>query len=249
MLSCARFRRIFPLFAHGQLPRRRGEAAKPVGEISHMMKKKALCLGLLSIAWPLSSCVTTVGGESSGSSEVYAIYTCNEYSVSFVDEKLHTHLDALAVEYSKSYTLPSIVAPEGWTFVGWKKSDGGDLDSANGYRVLGGITLFASWAANSSTITLDAGNGTLGEGVEGTLSLTLGSSYNLPIPKNALEHSVGKATFTSYSFLGWYLDDEKVASSGTSWDYASSTRTLVAKYEAKEVYYGYYPQSHVGDTA
>ena len=44
------------------------------GEISNMMKKKALCLGLLSIAWLLSSCVTTVGGESSGSSEVYAIY-------------------------------------------------------------------------------------------------------------------------------------------------------------------------------
>ena len=267
--------------------------------------------GGLACPWSFSGCAVT------SDLDLYAVYTCNQYSVSFVDEKLYTHFDALAVEYSKPYTLPSISAPDGWTFVGWKKSDGSELDSTNGYRVVGDLTLYATWAANSSTITLDAnggsvelnslsvtydqsyelptptkegstflgwydsndsrlsskaiwtgladaaykakwtedantyaldaGNGTLGEGVEDTISLTSGASYTLPTPKNALEHSAGKVTFTSYSFLGWYLGDEKVASSGTSWDYASSERTLVAKYEAKEVYYGYYPQSHVGD--
>ncbi len=266
----------------------------------------------LNCPWSFSGCTVT------SDLDLYADYTCNQYSVSFVDEKLYTRLDAMSVEYSKSYALPSITAPEGWTFVGWKKSDGSELDSGNGYRVVGDITLYASWAATSSTLTLDAnggsvevnslsvtydqsyelptptkegsaflgwydsngsrvsssaiwkglsgatytakwtedantyaldaGNGTLGEGVEDTLSLTSGASYTLPTPKNALEHSLGKVTFTSYSFLGWYLGDELVASSGTSWDYASSERTLVAKYEAKEVYYGYYPQSHVGDT-
>lgn len=145
--------------------------------------------------------------------DLYAEYTCNDYTISFVDEQFGHTVSDLAVTYDQPYSLEQI-SQIGYTFSGWKDSDDVLWNNAGDYRVASNITLYAVWDANTYTITLDANGGTSSPS---SLIATYDQSYSLPVP-----------TKSHYYFLGWYDGSTKISSSAT-WKYTEN-KTFVAQW-------------------
>ncbi len=133
---------------------------------------------------------------------LYADFTYNDYTISYVDEKYGTTLDSLTVTYDKEYTLATI-DKDGWTLKGWKTNDGLSFDSTGTYRTASNLTLYADWVANQYKVTLDPNNGTVSQN---EVTVTYDSQYELPTP-----------TRTNYTFLGWYDSSGKKVSSKATW--------------------------------
>lgn len=161
--------------------------------------------------------------------DLYAEYTNNTYTISFVDTVNNKEYESLKVTYSETFTLPKSLV-EGYT-IHWMTKDGEEIISGT-YDTASDLTLYASYEGSKATITLDASRGTL-KG-SNSVSTEYGKTYTLETP-----------TKTGYDFLGWYdSDGNKVESTGTStWD---EDFTLTAKWEGN-VAYGTYPQTKVTD--
>ncbi len=134
---------------------------------------------------------------------LYADFTYNDYSITYVDEKYGTSLDTLTVTYDKDYTLATIDNKTGWTFNGWKTKEGVSFENEGTYRIASDLTLYADWVANQYTVTLDPNNGTVSQ-TEVTVTYDL--QYELPTPERI-----------NYSFLGWYDSSDKKVSSKATW--------------------------------
>ncbi len=145
--------------------------------------------------------------------------------------------------YGQSYTLP-IPSMDGYKFLGWYDTDGNVVASDGSWAIAKDVTLTAKWEGAELTYELDAGGGVC---PSDAITVSYGSSYELPIP--TYETSDG----STYFFMGWYLDDEKVEESGSAWLYSKKNGTLKAKYSGyinettKIVSYGMYPQTYVSD--
>ena len=152
--------------------------------------------------------------------------------------------------YGQHYELPTPTYQDHY-FLGYYDGDTRISGSAT-YKGTGNpddpysATYDAKWTTEKDLYAFDAGDGTVSTD---TMTLKEGEAYTLPTPTNDSKFSVGSANITGYKFLGWYLDGEKVETSGDSWTApTSSSRILMAKWEAQEVTYGYYPQTRVKDT-
>ena len=135
--------------------------------------------------------------------DLYADFTYNDYTITYVDSKYNTVIDSLSVTYDKSYTLSKIDNQTGWTFSGWKDSDGNSFANFGTYRIANDLTIYANWVANQYTITLNPNNGIVSST---TVTATYDSTYELPTP-----------TRTNYVFLGWYDFNDKKVSSKATW--------------------------------
>ena len=145
--------------------------------------------------------------------DLYAEYTCNDYTISFVDEQFGHTVSDLAATYDQPYSLEQI-SQIGYTFSGWKDSDDVLWNNTGDYRVASNITLYAVWDANTYTVTLDANGGTTSPS---SLTATYDLTYNLPIPTKA-----------HYYFLGWFDGTTKVSNNAT-WKYTEN-KTFVAQW-------------------
>ena len=144
--------------------------------------------------------------------DLYANFSYNTYSISFVDSVHQKQVEDLNVTYDSVYSLPSI-SEDGYTFVGWELNN--EAFPNNGiYRIADSIILNAVWNANSYVVTLNPDGGNVSQN---SLNVTFNSSYTLPTP-----------TKTGYTFLGWYDGDTRVSSNAT-WKY-STNKTLKAKW-------------------
>ena len=103
----------------------------------------------------------------------------------------------------------------GYTFTGWTY-DGQEtpvLEVTIPVGSIGHKTFTANWTANTYTVSFDANGGT---GVGSSSTVTYGSEYNLPTP-----------TKTGYTFAGWYIGQNRIASTGT-WSFTSNYDLVAA---------------------
>ena len=135
--------------------------------------------------------------------DLYAEFTYNEYTISFVDTVYDYTADPIQVIYDHDYILP-ILSKTGYT-QSWRDSDFNIFDGTIPYRIASDITLYAVWDANAYQITLNPNGGSLDSNV---VSAIYDSQYDLPIP-----------TRLNYVFLGWFDGDNKVSNSAT-WKFA-----------------------------
>lgn len=120
------------------------------------------------------------------------------------------------VSYGSLYSIPR-PSKVGYDFGGWLLDDSIVPESAEEWTYSKkNVTLKANWIARSLGITLDLNGGM------GTKSdvVTYGESYSLPTPSRA-----------GYSFLGWYLGDDRIDTEGESWTFSSKNVTLAAKWQ------------------
>ena len=118
-----------------------------------------------------------------------AEWTAKQYTISFVNEKGSNPSD-LTVTYDSNYTLPTVDAVDGYTFGGWYS--GNTKYSGGKWTTDSNITLTAKWTANTYTITLDPGVGSVSQTSK---TVTYNSSYKLPVPTN--DYGV---------FVGWLCE-------------------------------------------
>lgn len=135
-----------------------------------------------------------------------AEWTAKQYTVSFVNEK-GTNPTDMTVTYDADYILPTVDSVEGYTFGGWY--NGSTKYSGGKWTTDSNVTLTAKWTANTYTVTLNPGVGSVSTTSK---QVTYGQNYTLPVPTN------------SYGvFAGWLCDGEAVTdSSGHSlapWTY------------------------------
>ena len=127
---------------------------------------------------------------------LFAQWTAKQYTISFINEKGPNPSD-LSVTYDSNYTLPTVDAVDGYTFDGWY--NGNTKYSGGIWTTDSNITLTAKWTANTYTVTLNPGVGSVSKT---TQTVTYGQNYTLPVPTN------------SYGvFAGWLCDGEAVTDS------------------------------------
>lgn len=148
-----------------------------------------------------------------------AKWTPKKYTISFVNEK-GTNPDNLEVTYDVAYTLPTVDDVAGYTFGGWY--NGSTKYSDGTWKMDSDIILTAKWTANTYTVTLDPGEGSVSKTSQ---TITYGQNYTLPIPTN------------SYGvFNGWLLNDELVTDNqGNSlapWSFVED-KTFTVSWEIK----------------
>ncbi len=135
--------------------------------------------------------------------DLYADFTYNDYTITYVDAKYNIKIDDQKVTYDKPYSLSTIENQTGWTFSGWKKDDGELFDNSGTYRIASDLTLYADWTANQYKVTLDPNQGSVSST---EITATYDSQYELPTP-----------TREYYTFLGWYDKNDKKVSSKATW--------------------------------
>lgn len=154
-------------------------------------------------AWKIADDVTLVAQWQ----EIVA----NTYTITFkqTGEELKT-VTVKEGEDCPADKIPAVVEKTGYTVV-WETKD---LTN-----VTGDITVNAVVTPKTYTLTFDAGEG---RSEKSEMQVTYDAEYALP----------GVVPSAGYKFVGWTLNGENVASSGT-WKTADNV-TYVAKYEAKQ---------------
>lgn len=111
-----------------------------------------------------------------------------------------------------SYTYGTAVTLDdptrtGYAFNGWYTDSDATGDRVTGISdtEFGNKILYAKWTANTYTITLNAGQGTLPDGQK-TLNVTYGKTYSLPTPT---------PPDSNYEFEGWYQGNKAFENGGT----------------------------------
>ena len=166
-----------------------------------------------------------------------AVWTANEYEISFDADGGAGTAEPITVTYDSAYgTLPT-VSKTGYTCDGWYLENE-KITAASVVKVVRNTTLKAQWTANTYTLTLAPDGGTVDSS---TVEAVYDSVYTLPTPEKA-----------GYTFAGWYLDGGEGAQLVTG-DVVSITRdvTLTAKWQAMgSIPYNvrHYKQDLDGDT-
>ena len=125
---------------------------------------------------------------------------------------------SITYNYGDKFTLPTVTR-EGYTFHGWKDSNGNVVESGT-WNYESNLTLVPDLRPVTNTITLDTDGGTVSST---TVSVTYDKSYTLETP-----------TKTGYTFNGWYNADGERVYSGT-WK-GTADITLKASWSANKYY-------------
>ena len=162
----------------------------------------------LAVLLSLASCTQTPEEPTTNDPETY--------TVTF-DSDGGTSVTAQSVEAGKKATEPTPPTKSGYTFLGWYLGE--EKWSFVGYVITENITLTAKWEANETpatkyTVTFDSDGGT---------SVT---AQSVEAGKKATEPT--PPTKSGYTFLGWYLGEEKWSFVGYV---VTENITLTAKWE------------------
>lgn len=146
---------------------------------------------------------------------------------SIINYKLNYHLGGgdLPATYPQTYTieetvtLPTATRPH-YTFAGWYKTETGNqpFGATIPKGTIGDQTLYARWAPDEYTVTLDMQGGDKLDNITYTLE-----TDHLPLPADG--------TKRGYTFAGWYKDDALTQPFGTHIEKGTSGNfTLYAKW-------------------
>ena len=124
--------------------------------------------------------------------------------------------------YGVGATLPTDVTRTGYTFKGWYDNENltGSPVTAIGDTETGNKEYWAKWEANTYTVTLNAGGGTINNG--NVTGYTYGVGATLP--------TAGDMTYTGHTFKGWYDNENLTGSPVTA---IGNTETGNKEYWAK----------------
>ena len=145
---------------------------------------------------------------------IEGVYEANTYSIKyFVDGN---ELDETSEYKFGEDAVVDVQEPEkeGYKFNGWV--DANNVAYETKPMPIYGITLYASWVANSYVVDYDLNYVTTDLK---DLDVVYGEAYELAQPERQ-----------GYKFIGWYLNDELVENQGDAWSVAKNV-TLVAKWE------------------
>ena len=132
--------------------------------------------------------------------DLYAEFTYNEYTISFVDETFNHEIDSIYVVYDHHFTLPKI-EQTGYTFNGWEDDEHVILDDSLPYRNPSSLNLHAVWSANTYQITLNPNGGSVDQNI---VNVVFDCEYVLPLPSRS-----------HYYFSGWYYGENKISNNAT----------------------------------
>ena len=147
-----------------------------------------------------------------------ATWTANTYTLTLDAGEGTVDPASVTVTYATAIGELPVPTLEGYTFAGWTDAEGNAVTAETVYSVAADSTLTANWTANTYTLTLDAGEGTV-EPV--TLTVTFGTAVGkLPEP-----------TLEGYTFAGWTDAEGNAVTAETVYN-AAADSTLTAKWTA-----------------
>ncbi len=164
----------------------------------------------------------------------YAVYTIHKYTVTFKLDEDTIH-DTKYVNYNTAIgALPDNPEKTGYTFVGWKLSNGTAITSDS--VITSDCTVYANFNINSYTVTFH-----YGENVNTTTSKEL--NYNTELKSS--EFGVD-TSWADHRFVGWYYDSSytRIFTDG---DRVSGDIDLYAKYSESSYRYVYVDGSKLTD--
>ena len=139
-----------------------------------------------------------------GDMTLTAQWIAAEYTITLEDGT------TVPVTYGEPIGELPVPEKEGYTFAGWVDEDGNVYTAETIYNVPGDITLFAAWAANTYTVTLNADGGKVDPA---TITVTYGEAIGtLPTPTKA-----------GYKFQGWQNADGETVTAETVYDLAADS--------------------------
>lgn len=162
--------------------------------------------------------VTSIPKGTTGNKVFYAKFTKKTYTVSFDNQG--ATWDEKQVSYGDKVTLPAAnPTRRGYTFNGWVTSSG--AGNVTNIAITGDTTFYASWTAETYTITFDSAGGSTVNPITYTIETAVST---LPTP-----------TKEGYNFVSWMEEDtyETYVSipKGTT-----GNKTLVAQWRNSEVF-------------
>ena len=176
----------------------------------------------------LKDALTTI--ENNGAYTLYAVWTPNQYNITFNDGTKPTGITANVAnkpsngkaDYGTNYTIPSTIPTlAGATFQGWNTQANGSgtayAPGATISNITGSVNLFAQWLKNP-TITYN-NNGATGGTTPTADSVAPNSTYTI---------KTGVPTKTGYTFAGWTRVQNSTSGGVFSYNatIAGSQRTL-----------------------
>ncbi len=158
-----------------------------------------------------TSKILILGGTNYSSEiELYAKWTINQYTITFVSNG-GTEVNSITVDYNSVITLPSPTRAN-YSFSGWFSDNTTFLNQFTSATMpFEGATLYAKWSGNSYTISYELNAGT--PGINAPANHIYGTITTLVNPSRL-----------GYNFDGWY----------TSFDFSTSKLTVLAAEEYTE---------------
>ena len=147
---------------------------------------------------------------------LYADFSYNQYTISFVDEKFNKEVESLTVTYNHEYSFEKLLSETGYTFNGCKEKNADTLYPTSGvFRFAGDVTLYSLWDANTYHVTLDPNKGSCDITEK---DIIFDSHYTLPTPERL-----------NYVFTGWFDSNNSRVSADATWKFDHDV-TLTAQW-------------------
>ena len=127
------------------------------------------------------SAVTSIAQGSTGNRKLYAKWTVNQYTITFVTGG-GTEIPEITADYGTAVTAPTDPTREGYTFKGWDKTIPPTMPAEN-------MTITAQWEINEYTITFNTDGGS----TVAAATYEYGADVTEP----------AAPTKTGYTFTGW----------------------------------------------
>ena len=144
-----------------------------------------------------------------------AKWQANNYIVKFENSKGDNPAD-IEVTYGKQFTLPVPDEFPGYSFMGWFYGNR-KIEDSSLWGIDGDVTLTAKWQANTYTITLNPGSGSVSST---TAHVTFDEDFVLPIPTN--DYGI---------FVGWKYENALVTNENgeslSKWNYTNDITLTV----------------------
>ena len=172
--------------------------------------------------------VTAIGDTETGNKEYWAKWEANTYTVTLnAGGGTINNGNVTGYTYGVGATLPTAgdMTYTGHTFKGWYDNENltGFPVTAIGNTETGNKEYWAKWEANTYTVTLNAGGGTINSG--NVTGYTYGVGATLP--------TAGDMTYTGHTFKGWYDNENLTGSPVTAiGDTETGNKEYWAKWEA-----------------
>ena len=174
--------------------------------------------------------VTAISDTETGNKEYWAKWEANTYTVTLnAGGGTINSGNVTGYTYGVGATLPTAgdMTYTGHTFKGWYDNENltGSPVTAIGDTETGNKEYWAKWEANTYTVTLNAGGGTINNG--NVTGYTYGVGATLP--------TAGDMTYTGHTFKGWYDNENLTGSPVTAiGDTETGNKEYWAKWEINQ---------------
>ena len=159
---------------------------------------------------------------------LYAKWTAKSYRLTYETNQAATGITPPSpdmVTYDQKYSLPTLPARPGFTFLGWFDTSGKQIKTGDTIKITAATTLSAKWEAIEYTVTFNAGNYT-GAPTIPQGHFTVDSKTITPFP-------AATPAREGYDFQSWQDSDKKDYTATTPVD-KTSNFTLTAQREAQK---------------